>query len=690
VSIFFRAFCVHSGGGGVLPIAISPMHEEDEQLLAEEVLDWLQTNLDVQITDLFTDLEDGVLLCRLVEKAGMKVKYRANAKRLGVFHCRDNVSVFLDKCRELGALDAVLFNPDDLVDHKNHRQVVSCLLFMAKELVRFGVSPPSIVKYELEIEALEAERAASPAIPSEATESLESPENEPTVVPLSAVGLSPSPREPESLALPQPSSPNIPFTPPDLPKPPPAVVAASRELTAQVARELQSVDALRHVTFQLVGPGQYVFYDTFRNRTGCVFVRELRGRTIVRVGGGWMSLLKFVLTKFGDSAKLDAAYTSIAENRLRGPQYTDGSEIVAANSNPDVFDMIRVPGVPSRTTGSRSNSIAEVPPSSMGSAPGTPMVRRISSLHPEPPSPGPPEPLPPLKPLEHYGSEGHLPKAKAKSPRSPDVTVTIQPALQRPAVKATPKPVAGRRSSAQRSTTPTLQRSNTGTTTTSTRLVTPLDAPRRDLAAPRHPPPPKAPAVPKASCKPVAAVSKSAAPAKPAVSKAQVRSPTPTKPGSFTRDGPTGPAAKPAAAPAMGTRPAQKPSAPPLPPRPAVAPLDDAPPLPAPETAPIARSPSAPLYVPPVVNEAESEDLGARWPDRLTSGEAAAPKRGHHPKPRAPPPPKKLAIRPTARPKPRRPLSEPPSSVRIPGPPDDPVSNLVDAVPRPPPETLIL
>jgi len=25
-------------------------------------------------------------------------------------------------------------------------------------------------------------------------------------------------------------------------------------------RELQSVDALRHVTFQLVGPGQYVFY----------------------------------------------------------------------------------------------------------------------------------------------------------------------------------------------------------------------------------------------------------------------------------------------------------------------------------------------------------------------------------------------------------------------------------------------
>lgn len=30
-----------------------------------------------------------------------------------------------------------------------------------------------------------------------------------------------------------------------------------------------------------------------------------------------------------------------------------------------------------------------------------------------------------------------------------------------------------------------------------------------------------------------------------------------------------------------------------------------------------AKKPNAPLYVPPVVNEAESEDLGARWPVRL-------------------------------------------------------------------------
>lgn len=57
------------------------------------------------------DLEDGVLLCQLLERCGLKLRYRSSARKLGIFHCRDNVAQFLDKCRQLEALDAVLFNP---------------------------------------------------------------------------------------------------------------------------------------------------------------------------------------------------------------------------------------------------------------------------------------------------------------------------------------------------------------------------------------------------------------------------------------------------------------------------------------------------------------------------------------------------------------------------------------------------
>lgn len=101
-SLSHSAFCVHPGGGGVLPIAISPMHEEDEQLLAEEVLDWLQTNLDVQITDLFTGVwrkinwfQRDISLSRQIEI--FWIKNRPFFLRISSWYCRPSDCFTPDK-----------------------------------------------------------------------------------------------------------------------------------------------------------------------------------------------------------------------------------------------------------------------------------------------------------------------------------------------------------------------------------------------------------------------------------------------------------------------------------------------------------------------------------------------------------------------------------------------------------------
>lgn len=76
-----------------------------------------------------------------------------NAKS-STFFARDNVSNFLNWCRLLGVKDAVLFETEDLVSHVNQRNVVLCLLEVARiACTRHQFSPaPGLVEFELEIE----------------------------------------------------------------------------------------------------------------------------------------------------------------------------------------------------------------------------------------------------------------------------------------------------------------------------------------------------------------------------------------------------------------------------------------------------------------------------------------------------------------------------------------------------------
>ena len=79
-------------------------------------------------------------------------KYRSDA-RPQTFNARDNVSQFIKWSRRtVGVREVLMFESDDLILRKNEKNVLLCLLEIARYGSQFGVSVPVIIKLEDEIE----------------------------------------------------------------------------------------------------------------------------------------------------------------------------------------------------------------------------------------------------------------------------------------------------------------------------------------------------------------------------------------------------------------------------------------------------------------------------------------------------------------------------------------------------------
>ncbi|CBZ26351.1 conserved hypothetical protein [Leishmania mexicana MHOM/GT/2001/U1103] len=143
----------------------APTREDLDEIIAEEVREWVakmvgvKYNADVLSMPNFVDaLRSGVVLHVLLQKMESPPVSDEDLKlpkRTTGFFVRDNVATFLTTAkRRYNLVDAQLFTVSDLVDGKNDRQVVTCVMSIARIAYSGGTikDAPNIIMYEHEIE----------------------------------------------------------------------------------------------------------------------------------------------------------------------------------------------------------------------------------------------------------------------------------------------------------------------------------------------------------------------------------------------------------------------------------------------------------------------------------------------------------------------------------------------------------
>ncbi len=135
------------------------------EAIKEDLCQWITELLHEAVSpeSFWQKLDTGVLLCKLanvIQRASIKEKvnlssqdvtYNARAAS-GSFPARDNASQFIHWCRTCGIEEAVIFESEGLVLHKDEKRVILCLLDVARLAGKVRLPLPELVEHEREID----------------------------------------------------------------------------------------------------------------------------------------------------------------------------------------------------------------------------------------------------------------------------------------------------------------------------------------------------------------------------------------------------------------------------------------------------------------------------------------------------------------------------------------------------------
>ncbi|XP_019400923.1 PREDICTED: GAS2-like protein 2 isoform X3 [Crocodylus porosus] len=251
-----------SGIQGATVRSIRSYKSSEQYLYAmkEDLAEWLKElySLDIDVGSFLEVLETGSVLCfhannvtRVAREFHQDYPGLAHKLQLprsevtcnesaqpGTFQARDNVSNFIQWCRkEMDIKEVLMFETEDLVLRKNEKNFVLCLLEVARRASRFGMSAPTLIQMEEEIE-------------EEIREEMDLP--------------------PENTPLPKPQRKPCDF----------------KNLDQMVQHLVSRCTCPVQFSMIKVSEGKYRVGDS----NTLIFVRILRNHVMVRVGGGWDTL----------------------------------------------------------------------------------------------------------------------------------------------------------------------------------------------------------------------------------------------------------------------------------------------------------------------------------------------------------------------------------------------------------------
>ncbi|KAJ8982601.1 hypothetical protein NQ317_005073 [Molorchus minor] len=193
------------------------------------------------------------------------VKYFNTAKP-GTFFARDNVSNFINWCRNcLEIIECLLFESDDLIMRKNEKHVILCLLEVARRGAKFGMLAPMLVQMERQIDREIAADQKKLGV-NEGTEDQNGIEDD-----------SDSDIDDEENIL--------------MYGPVPQIITNDLKSLDEMVRDLvEKCTCPTQFPMIRVSEGKYRIGDT----KVLIFVRILRNHVMVRVGGGWDTLSHYL------------------------------------------------------------------------------------------------------------------------------------------------------------------------------------------------------------------------------------------------------------------------------------------------------------------------------------------------------------------------------------------------------------
>ncbi|CAM5160732.1 unnamed protein product [Eretmochelys imbricata] len=257
--------------------SIRPFRSSEEYLYAmkEDLAEWLNIlyGWDVQVENFMETLETGCDLCQHANNVNRialeyqqqhpeaaahmrvpqnEVVYQAKNVMPGSFIARDNISNFIQWCRQdLGIQDVLMFETNDLVLKKNEKNFVLCLLEVARRGSKFGMLAPMLIQMEQEIEEEMRDQIAYGG--------LETQEDNRDLGPESPI----YPSRPQRISL-----------------------CDLKNLDELVREILGCCTCPSQFPMIKVSEGKYKVGDC----NALIFVRVLRSHVMVRVGGGWDTL----------------------------------------------------------------------------------------------------------------------------------------------------------------------------------------------------------------------------------------------------------------------------------------------------------------------------------------------------------------------------------------------------------------